>query len=108
MMLFLMIMMVVGLTLLSRRDRIIRDRLEHAVSFLQRLMPQRRPRNLGERQLRIGNAVEKISKESESPKWLVVEIDEGPRREICMRGRQHQLPRLGVIVVMLARLDVDR
>ena len=39
---------------------------------------------------------------------LVVEIDQRPRRIIGVRRRQHQLARFGIIVVMLARLDVDR
>src|SRR5262245_42234880 len=89
-------------------DRIERDRLEHPVMLLARRMAKRRPGYVGEWQLGVRNAIEQIPQQCQSAKWLVVEVHERPWRKVGIGRRQHELARLGVILVMFARLEVDR
>ena len=90
------------------RGPVARDRLQHRVALLRRLARQRRPRNVVERKLGVRHPVEEIAQERQPADRLVVEIDQRPRRERRMRLRQHFLARIGVVVIVSARLDIDR
>src|SRR5574338_447826 len=102
----MMFMMLVA-PLRFLRSFVGRDWLEHAEALFQRLMRKRGPGNIVERQFRVGDAVEEVPQERQPAKRLVVEIDQRPRRELCVSRRQHLLARFGVIVIMPARLDID-
>src|SRR5213082_2174347 len=100
------VLVVMMLALLWRLE--VRDRLQHAVAFLQRPVIERRPRNVGQRKLGVGHLIEEVAQKREPSERLIVEIDQSPRREVGMRRREHHLARLSIIVVMVARLDIDR
>src|SRR5258707_9680344 len=103
-----MMLVMMAVMVMMLLDRIIGDWVKHSEMLLGWLVAERRPANLGQRQLGVGHAVKQVAKQGQPAEGLVVEVDQGPRREVGVGRRQHQLARLGVVVVMLARLDIDR
>ena len=55
-----------------------------------------------------GHVIEEVAQQSQPAKLLVVEIDQGPGRIFGVGRLQHRLPRPGIIIVLRARLEIDR
>src|SRR6476620_2448220 len=84
-------------------DRVIWNRMEHPKMLLRRLLAERRPWDIAQRQLGVRHLVQQVTKQSKPAQRLIVEVDQGPGCEIGVRRREHQLASLGVVVVMFAR-----
>ncbi len=58
--------------------------------------------------MRIGQPVQQIAHQCQPALLLIVEVHQRPRRAFRMRRFQHSRPRLGVILVFVARGQIDR
>src|SRR3546814_1166022 len=85
-----------------------RYRLEHSITFLQRLSVQRRKLDPHRWNLRVRQAVEQVADQRQAAALLVVEVDQRPGRMLGVRGLEHRLAGAGVVGVGAARLEVDR
>src|SRR3546814_10467417 len=85
-----------------------RYRLEHSITFLQRLSVQRRKLDPRRWNLRVRQAVEQVADQRQAAAFLVVEVDQRPRCMFRVRGLEHRLAGAGVVGVGAARLEVDR
>src|SRR3546814_12727807 len=80
---------------LSNLER--RYRLEHSITFLQRLSVQRRKLDPHRWNLRVRQAVEQVADQRQAAALLVVEVDQRPGRMLGVRGLEHRLAGAGEI-----------
>src|SRR3546814_11556419 len=80
-----------------------RYRLEHSITFLQRLSVQRRKLDPHRWNLRVRQAVQQVADQRQAAALLVVEVDQRPGRMPGVRGLEHRLARAGVVGVEIGR-----